>query len=85
MVLDLDKNPSFLNWKLASAQKAFLDGRELAMSMSESEINRNKVPLEIFSEPMAILNLGEKASGVTSDKETLIAMQKVFDGVSLTW
>ncbi len=53
--------------------------------MSESEINRNKVPLEIFSEPMAILNLGEKAGGVTSDKETLIAMQKVFDGVSLTW
>ncbi|MFO7785618.1 MAG: hypothetical protein R6V25_13385 [Desulfatiglandales bacterium] len=24
--LDLDKKSSFLNWKLASAQKAFLDG-----------------------------------------------------------
>ncbi|MFO7784549.1 MAG: hypothetical protein ACQET7_15345 [Thermodesulfobacteriota bacterium] len=24
--LDLDKKPSFLNWKLANAQKAFLDG-----------------------------------------------------------
>ncbi|MFO7783529.1 MAG: hypothetical protein R6V25_02775 [Desulfatiglandales bacterium] len=26
MVLELDKKSSFLNWKLASAQKAFLDG-----------------------------------------------------------
>ncbi|MFO7783009.1 MAG: hypothetical protein R6V25_00100 [Desulfatiglandales bacterium] len=26
--LDLDKKSSFLNWKLASAQKAFLDGHE---------------------------------------------------------
>ncbi|MFO7785376.1 MAG: hypothetical protein R6V25_12160 [Desulfatiglandales bacterium] len=29
MVLDLDKKSSFLNWKLASAQKAFLDGHQL--------------------------------------------------------
>ncbi|MGM0663549.1 MAG: hypothetical protein ACQET7_05105, partial [Thermodesulfobacteriota bacterium] len=27
-LLDLDKKSSFLNWKLASAQKAFLDGHE---------------------------------------------------------
>ncbi|MFO7784643.1 MAG: hypothetical protein R6V25_08425 [Desulfatiglandales bacterium] len=27
--LDLDKKSSFLNWKLASAQKAFLDGHDL--------------------------------------------------------
>ncbi|MFO7785774.1 MAG: hypothetical protein ACQET7_06705 [Thermodesulfobacteriota bacterium] len=27
--LDLDKKSSFLNWKLASAQKAFLDGHYL--------------------------------------------------------
>ncbi|MFO7783061.1 MAG: hypothetical protein R6V25_00360 [Desulfatiglandales bacterium] len=27
--LDLDKKSSFLNWKLASAQKAFLDGHQL--------------------------------------------------------
>ncbi|MFO7785945.1 MAG: hypothetical protein ACQET7_11975 [Thermodesulfobacteriota bacterium] len=26
--LELDKKSSFLNWKLASAQKAFLDGHE---------------------------------------------------------
>ncbi|MFO7783561.1 MAG: hypothetical protein ACQET7_00650 [Thermodesulfobacteriota bacterium] len=25
-LLDLDKKSSFLNWKLANAQKAFLDG-----------------------------------------------------------
>ncbi|MFO7784390.1 MAG: hypothetical protein R6V25_07130 [Desulfatiglandales bacterium] len=30
--LDLDKKSSFLNWKLASAQKAFLDGHLLAVS-----------------------------------------------------
>ncbi|MFO7784778.1 MAG: hypothetical protein R6V25_09110 [Desulfatiglandales bacterium] len=27
--LDLDKKSSFLNWKLAGAQKAFLDGHKL--------------------------------------------------------
>ncbi|MFO7784120.1 MAG: hypothetical protein R6V25_05760 [Desulfatiglandales bacterium] len=29
MVLDLDNKSSFLDWKLASAQKAFLDGHQL--------------------------------------------------------
>ncbi|MFO7785857.1 MAG: hypothetical protein R6V25_14605 [Desulfatiglandales bacterium] len=29
MVLDLDKKSSFLNWKLASARKAFPDGHQV--------------------------------------------------------
>ncbi|MGM0664558.1 MAG: hypothetical protein ACQET7_10270, partial [Thermodesulfobacteriota bacterium] len=35
--LDLDKKSSFLNWKLASARKAFLDGHYLKFSNSFAE------------------------------------------------
>ncbi|MFO7783520.1 MAG: hypothetical protein R6V25_02730 [Desulfatiglandales bacterium] len=35
-LLDLDKKSSFLNWKLASAQKAFLDGHWGTRSQSGS-------------------------------------------------
>jgi hypothetical protein len=45
----------------------------------------NKIPLEVFSEPMAILNLGEKASGVAADEETLVTMRQLFDSILLTW
>ncbi|MFO7784040.1 MAG: hypothetical protein R6V25_05350 [Desulfatiglandales bacterium] len=30
-LLDLDKKSSFLNWKLASARKAFLDGHKVSI------------------------------------------------------
>ncbi|MFO7784725.1 MAG: hypothetical protein ACQET7_08805 [Thermodesulfobacteriota bacterium] len=36
-VLDLDKKSSFLNWKLASAQKAFLDGRYLISGLETDQ------------------------------------------------
>ncbi|MGM0663657.1 MAG: hypothetical protein ACQET7_05655, partial [Thermodesulfobacteriota bacterium] len=32
-LLDLDKKSSFLNWKLASARKAFLDGHKLEVAL----------------------------------------------------
>lgn len=47
--------------------------------------DRNKIPLEVFSEPIAILNLGEEARVVTADEETLVAMRRLFDGILLTW
>ncbi|MFO7783669.1 MAG: hypothetical protein R6V25_03490 [Desulfatiglandales bacterium] len=37
MVLDLDKKSSFLNWKFASAQKAFLDGHPLIFQERSAE------------------------------------------------
>ncbi|MFO7783158.1 MAG: hypothetical protein ACQET7_03310 [Thermodesulfobacteriota bacterium] len=42
--LDLDKKSSFLNWKLASAQKGFLDGHQLAY-----DFNRGSGPGSISS------------------------------------
>jgi hypothetical protein len=45
----------------------------------------NKIPLEVFSEPMAILNLGGKTSGVAADEETLGTMRELFDSILLTW
>jgi hypothetical protein len=34
---------------------------------------------------MAILNLGEKASGAAADEETLVTMRELFDSILLTW
>ncbi|MFO7739099.1 MAG: hypothetical protein ACQET7_14035 [Thermodesulfobacteriota bacterium] len=41
--------------------------------------DRNNVPVEVFSEPMAILNLGEKADSVKADEETLSSMRGVVE------
>ncbi|MGM0663022.1 MAG: hypothetical protein ACQET7_02410 [Thermodesulfobacteriota bacterium] len=40
-LLDIDKKSSFLNWKLPSAQKAFLDGHELVKSLTTGHESHN--------------------------------------------
>ncbi|MGM0664851.1 MAG: hypothetical protein ACQET7_11785, partial [Thermodesulfobacteriota bacterium] len=41
--LDLDKKSSFLNWKLASARKAFLDGHYSTQNRSGGDIIRRQL------------------------------------------
>ncbi|MFO7784595.1 MAG: hypothetical protein ACQET7_04285 [Thermodesulfobacteriota bacterium] len=47
--LDLDKKSSFLNWKLASARKAFLDGHYITSSHFFFNGSSSHVQADLFS------------------------------------
>jgi len=58
---------------------------EAVKEASREWADRNSIPRQIFSAPMAILNLGEKESDVTVDEKTLSTMRELFQEVTLTW
>jgi hypothetical protein len=70
---------------LAAEVKESVAQLEAVKQADREWADRNKIPLEVFSEPVAILNLGEEAGSLTADEETLITMRELFDGVLLTW
>ncbi len=70
---------------LAAEAKELKAQLEAVKQAAREWADRNKIPVEVFSRPIAILNLGEEACGVTADEETLIAMRRLFDGILLTW
>ncbi len=58
---------------------------EAVKEASREWADRNSIPRKIFSVPMAIIDLGEKAGDVTVDEETLNIMRELFQQVTLTW
>ncbi|MFO7903324.1 MAG: hypothetical protein R6U98_11740 [Pirellulaceae bacterium] len=70
---------------LAAEVKESVAQLEAVKQAARECADRNLIPLEVFSEPVDILNLGEEAGSLTADEEILITMRELFDGVLLSW